>query len=246
VKNATEHAERLQKLLGSLSAAPETPWPEAEDPIAVLVQSFLLWESSTDRALGAWQKIRKQMVDLNELRVSMTSEIVQIFGKSTALAVPRAERLRAVLRGIFQREHALALPAASGNGATRKDVRRYLDSLEGMVPFVAARVGLLSYDTHAIPVDSQLRALLFSKKVGEARATEDEVSTWLTRQVKSGSGRAVHAQLQAWVDSCEGKIPRIDEGQESGATVAKPSAPAAKRPVGAKPGARKAARSEAK
>lgn len=246
MKNATEHAERLQKLLASLPAAPESVWPEADDPIASLVQSFLLWESTTERALAAWQKIRKQMVDLNELRVSMAAEIVQILGKSSTLAVPRAERMRAVLRGIFQREHALALPAAGTGGAARRDVRRYLDSLEGMVPYVASRVVLLSFETHAIPVDSQLRALLFSKKVGEARATEDEVGAWLTRQVKSGSGRAVHAQLQAWVDSCEGKIPRIDEADEPPAPAAKSGPPTSKRAAAPKSGARKAARSEAK
>jgi hypothetical protein len=229
VKNAGEYATKLSALLkrvGSASPPPFGPvtFPlaaaasgEAEpaasgegadaavrppDPITVIVTSFLLWESTTHAAVTAFNRILKSMVDFNDLRISLPAESAEILGERYPLALDRCQRLRAVLRDIFHREHAVRLEHLRGEG--KRDVRRYVESLEGIVPYVSSRVLLLCFDTHMIPVDEQLRARLVEAGAAAESADVAEVGAYLARHVKSGEGARAHFGLQRWVDQLAG------------------------------------------
>lgn len=198
MKNANDCAKKFGSLISKMAAAEPPAFTETDDPLAVLVQSFLLWESTTEKAVAAWDKLRTATVDYNELRVSMPDEVLGLIGARYPRGQERAERLRAALRGVYLREHAMTLESLPGSG--KRDARRYLDSLDGMVPFVAARVMLVSLEAHAIPVDVQLRDALIDEGAAHDEVDELELSTWLSRQVKSGDGFATHLSLQAWAE----------------------------------------------
>lgn len=227
MKNAAVGAKKLAGLLkkiGSTDApSPATP-PGAEieaadpvggaghaaprhDPIATLVMSFLLWESSSDKAKAAYDRILESVVDFNDLRVSMPHETVEMIGPRYPLALNRTQRLRATLRNIYLREHSVSLdkPAAAG----KRDLKKYIETLEGMVPYVAHRVLLLCFDTHGMPVDEQLRTALIEAEVADASVEVPELSSWLASQVRAGEAAGVHAALQSWMDDkAEGKPAR--------------------------------------
>jgi hypothetical protein len=102
VKNAAVAAKKLTALLKKIGRV-DPPAPAAVpgasgaaamgngaapayDPIATLVMSFLMWESTTDRAEAAYQRILESVVDFNELRVCMPQETVDIIGQRYPLA----------------------------------------------------------------------------------------------------------------------------------------------------------------
>lgn len=199
MKNATACAKKLTSLLKKLDAPPEAEAPVSGDPIAVLIMSFLMWEANTDKAATAFDRINDATVDANDLRVTLPHEIVELIGPRYPLAQDRAERLRSVLRDVFMREHAVNLNRLLDMG--KRDVKKHIESLDGIVPYVAARVMLLSFQVHAIPVDERLRQLLVDAGAADESADVAEVGSWLARQIKADEGIAAHEKFQAWVES---------------------------------------------
>ena len=224
MKNAAVGAKKLSALLrkighvvppamastrGDDDESASTAEASRHDPIATLVMSFLLWESSADKAQAAYDRILESVVDFNDLRVSMPHETVEMIGPRYPLALNRAQRLRASLRNIYLREHAVSLdkPAAAG----KRDLKKYIDSLEGMVPYVANRVLLLCFDTHGVPVDEQLRTALIEAEVADASVEVPELASWLASQIRAGDAIGAHAALQSWMDdkaAPSGRSPR--------------------------------------
>lgn len=203
MKHATDCAAHLTKLLSRLMN--QHPLPEQEqpaDPIAVLIHSFLLWEATSDQAAAAMQKLTGHVVDYNDLRVCLPHETVELIGSRYPRALDRCQRLRAVLNDIYRREHAVRLDSLREQG--KRDVKKYTETLEGVVPYVSARLQLLCFDTHAIPVDDQLRAYLIEEGAADVSAELVEFSGWLARHIKADDGLAAHHALQRWVDAKAG------------------------------------------
>lgn len=198
MKNAAECAARLEVLLKNVAPETDARSAEALDPIAVLVYSFLLWEATTAQANRAFKAVQLHVVDFNELRVALPTEIVSMIGERYPLAADRTQRLHATLNDIYRREHIVSLDRLAAGG--KRDAKKYIESLEGMTPFVAARVLLMCFETHALPVDERLREALLAEGVIEESIDIVELGNWLSRQVKAGDGDAVHRSLLAWVD----------------------------------------------
>lgn len=210
MKNPAHAARKLAALLKKMGHVPPPELPSPGDPLAVLVMSFLLWGSTTDKARAAYERIMSGVVDFNDLRICMPHETLEMIGPRYPNAVERTDRMRAALRNIFLREHAMKLDHLAG--LAKREARKYLDTLDGMVPFVASRVLLLSFETHTIPVDEQLRGLLVGAEIGDESIDASALSTWLASQVRAADGPATHYALQAWVDRCVGKGPSERKG----------------------------------
>lgn len=204
MKNAGACAEQLDALLARLSSAPDVPPPHGDDPVETLIYSFLLWGSSRTAADAAYRALKHGFVDYNELRVSLPYEIALCLRQKDSRSLERCQRLRASLNDLFRREHVVSLDRVKGMG--KRDARKYIETLEGMVPYVAARVMLLCFDIHAIPVDDALRALLIEEGAADASADIVEVSAYLARHVPAARGRDVHALLQAWSDRASERL----------------------------------------
>jgi hypothetical protein len=224
VKSTIDCTKNFAALLKKLGPAPARQLPDAGDPVAVLVMSFLLWDSTTDKALAAYERIRAGCVDFNELRVCLPHESIELLGQRYPKVIERAQRLRATMNDIFNREHAMHLNRLKELG--KREVKTYLDSLEGMVPYVSARMLLLCFNSHAIPVDDQLREALIAAEAADEKSTVADLVTWLARHVKAEEGEAAHFALQAWVE----RGGRVPGGARGGAS--KKAKPAVKRAAG--------------
>ena len=198
MKNATDYAAVLTKLIDGLPAATPIEFPDAGQPIPLVVQSFLMWDATGEKALAAYEKLIESVVDHNDLRVSMPYELLTAIGSRYPQGQLRCERLRATIQHIYQREHGLSLESLAGQG--KRDVRKYIESLDGIVPYVSARVLLLGHGVHAMPVDATLRQLLIDHDAVDPDADEAEISQFLTRQIKAADGIDVYWRLQAWAD----------------------------------------------
>ncbi len=231
---------------GSDAGVPTNCFCHHDAVLRELVRSFLLWESTTTKAESAMRRIDESVVDINELRVCLTEEVVSILGSGLSRVEERASRLRATLNDIFQREHSLRLSHLADR--SRKDARQYLASLAGVPEFVAARVALLRLGIHAMPVDERTLACLRHAKAIDADADIATAAALLERAVKSGEGPGAHRAIQAWVDDASAVVVRSARPTPGRKIPAAPRAEtktsAAARPARAATPATKAARAE--
>ena len=191
--SATEAGKALKRLLGKAKNA-ENPFPGVTDATQVLIQSFLVWEWNGSRASSTWARMVEDVTDLNELRVTVVDDYLEYFGGGCPRAEERADRLRSTLRGVFHREHSTDLSGPAGG--PKKEFREYLDSLEGMTPFVAARTALIAAGSHAVPVDERTLRLLVKSGVVNSDATIDSASQTMSRLVTAAQGFDTHLALQ--------------------------------------------------
>ena len=209
MKNSAKYAKKLNTLVKKLGAAKPKREPESDDYLGVLIYSFMLWESTSSKAGTAYGKLQSAIEDYNELRVSMPEEIVAWMGDSSDQADERARRLRATLNAIYLREHDVVL--APVGQLKKAEIREYIESLDGIVPFVSARVLAVCFSIHAVPADSQLVDLLVESDAIEPGTSPDEASRWMARQIPSDQGDVAVSKLQGWVDS---ESRRIVQGRQ--------------------------------
>jgi hypothetical protein len=204
VKSGVANAAKLTSLLKKLGSP--DPVPSAgegetgyDDPIAVIVFSFLLWEATTSQAQDGMRKIVDSIVDFNELRVSLPTEVISVIGSRYPNSMERAQRLKSVLHSIYLAHHAVSLDALQSGG--KREIRAFVEGLDGIPPYVSSRVLHRCFEVHTIPVDDRLVDLFVEHGVLSEIACPDEVSKWLSRQVKSSDGIRVEAALRSFVDS---------------------------------------------
>lgn len=251
--SATEAGKALKRLLGKAKNA-ENPFPGVTDATQVLIQSFLVWEWNGSRAISTWARMVEDVTDLNELRVTVVDDYLEYFGGGCPRAEERADRLRATLRGVFHREHSTDLSGPAGG--PKKEFREYLDSLEGMTPFVAARTALIAAGSHAVPVDERTLRLLVKSGVVDSDATIDSASQTMSRLVTAAQGLDTHLALQMLsekeratpVMDLPGTVAEEPSSKKSKSSSAKKKStakPAAKKSEDKKPATKKAATKKA-
>lgn len=232
--------------------ASPTPPPVAadEDPLVQeLIFSFLLWDATTTQARNLMRRLSETFVDSNELRVCLADEIAEVMGDRYPRAWERSQRLRATLQDLYKREHGMKLSTL--NSANKRDIRGYLDSLDGIPPFVAARVFLVAFGGHAVPCDSRLADLLADEGVVDAKTTDPaEIGAWLERQIRAAESLEGGLLLQAWSDE-KGSAPKREKrpvdpyGLEDAVREARAAARSGE-PIKPKPQAKAEPKSEAK
>ena len=202
-------ASLLSRLLGEVkpaAAGPSGTHEEVEPFTNQLLYSFLLWESSPSKADAALAGLHEAIIDSNELRVALPEEIIAWTGSKDRLAWERAERLRAVLNGIYRREHRVSL--ASLGEKPKREVRAYLDGLHGMPSFVAARMTLFGFHGHAIPVDRWLIDRFTAEGVFEPGISVTEAEGWLERQIRASDAEQIVPVLEGWREVSDKPAPK--------------------------------------
>ena len=110
MKNASEYAKRLKKLITHLRKTVEVPKEhDLLPPLEQLVISYMNWETTRKQGETAYNRLMKAVIDYNDLRVSSPEEIVEILGSKYARSSERAYRLRLTLQDIYVREHRMDL-----------------------------------------------------------------------------------------------------------------------------------------
>jgi hypothetical protein len=191
----------MKKLRGTYGEAVIDPGhegcPESADGLLWhLVFSFLAWEASTARAVVANKRLHGCVVDYNELRVCLSDELVRMVGDRYPRALERVTRLRSTLNDLYRREHAVTLKSLPD--MPKREARQRLDSLEGLPPFVSARMLLLSLGGHAFPLDHRIHQALLSEDA--APENFDEAAAWLERQFRVGEAAPAYTLIEAWMN----------------------------------------------
>jgi len=193
--------DQLHALLAQLrnKYEPFAPVEASGDPIEQFLFSLLLWETTTAKAQLALRRLLETFVDVNDIRIAMPEEIIESLGPRYPLVDERALRIRAALNDIFRREDHVSLERL--RECSKRDARRYLDSIDGAPQFVAARVCLVSLGAHAAPLDGRLHALLSARSVLDANLMVEEAGAQLERRIRAADALDTYLLLQAWSDA---------------------------------------------
>lgn len=168
---------------------------EPNDPLAVLLTNYLLWESTLPLAKEALERISRVVVDVNELRVMLERELADTIGERYPFVEERARRLRATLNDVFRRQHRTSLDHL--RNASRKDQRGYVEGLAEIPPFVAGRTLSVAFELPSPTVDDSMVEALFQQGIVEATATTLDVSQWIARHHRLEELGKVNAALEA-------------------------------------------------
>jgi len=190
---------------------PATLPPAATDPIETLVESFLLWEASTAQRTAAIERIRKECVDFNELRVCLPEEIISILGSRYPFVDERATRMRRSLNDLYKREHKVSLDHVTALG--KREQRHYVENLDGMLPFVSSRILLFHFGQAMVPVDDQLAELFREQKLVAKEASTAEIAHALVhlngkQSASLDESMKLHFAMTAYVDAAWEKDPK--------------------------------------
>ena len=232
---SAEANKRLQTFLKRLAHI-ATPQPapaqltHTTDPVlAELVRSFFVWERGTQVGERWLAEAHQQLVDYNELRVCLPHEFERMVSSDDPHAGSRFLRLRSVLNDIFRREHEISLSHLTT--LAKRDARAYLDSLDGMHPFVSGRVCLLVLGAHAMPIDARLCTRLALEKAmpEEIDATSTtahaDAASWLEHHVLADDARETYLRIEQWADDQTGPSPRQRPKPSSGGKTGSKTAP---------------------
>ncbi|UCG34314.1 MAG: hypothetical protein JSU68_06685 [Phycisphaerales bacterium] len=186
MKGASEYAKRLKRFLASLkrkkrkSDAGE-PDPRETDIVEEMVLAIL--EEGTDRASAkaALASVMEWMVDFNELRVTPPRELLRLMSRPVPEAKEKAQRITQVLNHIFDKNNSLRINSLRDRPI--REVRQFLNLLEGMTPFASASVIRRCLGGHAIPVDEVLRTFLIDRELAGPDADTVELQGFLERHV---------------------------------------------------------------
>jgi endonuclease III len=206
MKHGSEYAKRVKKLFQSLVRKyGKLPEVDQADPVEQLLLGILVECTSRQKAESVLKKIMQQMVDLNELRVTPSNELVQIMGDNFPLAQSKAQQISQALNAIRMRQETMDLSLLRQRG--RREAREYLESLEGVTPAAAANVVLYSLDGHAIPVDDLTLYILRKDEIVEPAADKHTVQNFLERHINAGDSPAFAMLLNKYVMSKASRVP---------------------------------------
>ena len=197
MKNATEFAKKFKTFRKKLPK--EEIVQNEHGAIGEVIYSHLLWNATSKQADAAFKKMITASVDLNDLRMNHVFEMVQLIGSNYPQAEARAKRLKAVLNSIYGREHNVCIDSLEGAG--KRDIREYFETLKGISTFVCNRVIAMSYEVAAIPVDDRTNNALIASGVVHEDSSISDTALWLARQVKADDVREVHVSIHAWVET---------------------------------------------
>lgn len=227
--SSPDHAKNLNALLKKLRSRYDLPERVTRPPLEEFVYSFLLWESSHAKAEGAIKRITSTVVDFNELRVCRPPELMSYFGKSYPRAEERALRLRASLQDLYLREYEVSLDAAVA--MNKRDAKKYIETLNGLPPFVSSRVMLLVFGAHAFPVDDRTLHKLIAAEVVDHGSDLVKAAGIVERHVKAEEAIEVHGLVQAWSEDSSADPTAKDKSDKSAKSPASKSRGTAKAPA---------------
>lgn len=194
--SSVDHGKNLASLMKKLRSRYQAPERVERQPMEEFLYAYLLWESSATKADAAIKRMMHHVVDFNELRVCRPPELVTLLGKTYPRSEERALRLRASLQDLYMREYEVSLSAALA--MNKRDAKKYIETLEGIPPFVAARVLLMAFGAHAVPVDDRTLQKLIAAEVTEPGSDVVKAMGILERHIKAEESHEAHALLQAW------------------------------------------------
>jgi hypothetical protein len=200
MRGATECARRLKALSSSLrTRLGKVSPPAGGDPVTQMILGILSRDAPESKAREALDRIRGMVVDYNELRVIPPIELADMLGDYPDVRL-KCEDISRSLNRVFALNHAVNLAHLADLSA--KEVRTFLDRVDGLEPYTRARVRLLGLQQHAVPLDEAMWAYARHEGIIDRRCALEDAQSFLERQIAPEDALELVALLrrQAWSD----------------------------------------------
>jgi hypothetical protein len=219
MKNAKRYEKEIKKFLSGIRSAQPSPPPS--DPILALLEAILQEDVGRKQAGRALDLLRKEFVDLNELRVAPVKDIVDILGRDYYGAREKADSIVRSLNGLFDRFSAVSVgPMAK---MPKRELRRRLLEL-GLSPYASAVMMMLTFGGHAIPVDRSLVECLEIEGLLPPGGTLEEIQGFFERIIPQKSAPAAHEFLRAYMEGLAKPLAKKRKADAEAAAKAKAEA----------------------
>jgi hypothetical protein len=206
---------RFNSLIKRWTPKARTEEPNGGDLVALFLHSSLLYDATLEQADSALARIRSRNVDFNEFRVNLIEEMVQTIHPKYPDAFARMRRVRSTLADVFRRHHKVSLEQLVGK--PKRDVRTYLEHLDGMPTYVSSRMMLVGFGVALVPIDQTTVDLMRHTEVLVEDATPVDFAAALERRFSLERALQVHFALTAAVDHFHnsGRAEEVRKERES-------------------------------
>lgn len=247
MKDSKKYAAKITKLYKALKKEHgKVKQVEYDDPVDAVVFGVICEQLPLPSARTALRKINKHFVDLNDLRVSRSEELIEVLGGDSEQVSNIASGLSGSLNAIFHKYDTISLATLKETG--KRQARKDIESLEDITPFAVSYCFLTSLGGHAIPVSKDMADYLRVEELVHPKAKEHDIEGFLERQISSDDGFEFFVLLKNESDACAKKtLKKLEkeaaikaEKQAAKETAKKKAAKAAK-----KKGVKKAAKKKA-
>lgn len=173
--------------------------PAIGDPITQLILGIFSRDMPESKARDVLDRLRKLVVDYNELRVMSPREMAEHIGEYRG-GWTKCEDVSRALNKCFATQHVISLDHLLGQ--PKKDVREFLGGLDGLDAYTRARIRLLGLQQHAMPLDEAMWAYARKTGIVDVKCPLETAQNFLERQIAESEGIEVYALLkkQAWSD----------------------------------------------
>ena len=210
MKNSKNYSRKVLKLYGSLKKKrPDVQKAAYEEPVNALVYAIISEHIAADKATSALKRFDNYFVDLNDLRVSRTDDIVEMIGIDTPAMHEVAARLTRALRQIFDEHHQVSLESLKRMG--KRPARTALEKIEGVSKFAIDYCMLTALDGHTIPLTCEMLDYLRDNELAHPDATEQEIGGFLGKQISAKNGYEFYDLLRSESESHAKKATRTSK-----------------------------------
>lgn len=197
MKDSKDYSKKVRKLFSSLKRRyAKVTNPEYDDPLEALVYGIISEYMDLSASKTITKKMKSYFVDLNDMRVSRTEEILDILGSSSEHPKKTAATLTQALNSVFNKYDMVSLEAFEEIG--KRQAKKVLDKLEGASPFSINYCFLAAMGGHAIPLTQKMLEYLRSNELVHSEASDEEIAGFLERQIS-----AANAYRFYWLLRCE-------------------------------------------
>ena len=200
MRGATEATKKVKKVFTSLkNAHGKLPRPAPSDAVTQLILGVFSRNMPEAKARELVEKLRAFVVDYNELRVIPPAELAEHLGGGQDIW-RKCEDVSRALNHIFAIEHAVTLDRVKA--MPKKEMLAYLDRVGGLEAYTRARIRLLGFEQHAMPLDEAMWAYCLDNELVDSKCSLDEAQAFLERVVAEEDAPEFFAVLkkQSWSD----------------------------------------------
>jgi hypothetical protein len=239
--NATQFEARLKDIVHKLQAEfgncehPPTPCNIIEE----ILVGILGRDTAEGKARDALQRLRRSMVDYNELRMASSADVVDEVGPHFPTIESKAQDIVAALSRIYDLLETLDLTEFKAR--PKREAGKWLSDIPGIDAFTLGRVMLLCFGAHAVPVNQVALGWLQHYGLFDASVQVPEAQGVLERHVRSTDAMKVFCLLQRLAE----KTPPPPAPGKAAVASKKGKVPAAAPKADGKPAAKPAAKAKA-
>jgi endonuclease III len=183
MKDSKKYAKQIQVLFKKIKGPAKIQPPEYQDPMESLVFGLLTENLTIHDTEAAMKRFHECFVDLNDLRVSRTEEVFEMFGQKSDALRQSAGSVSKVLNTVFNKTNSISLESLKKIG--KRQVKELLHKIDGVTDFAIDYCMLTAFEAHAIPLTGSMVDYMKNTGLAHSEATREEIQGFLAKQISA-------------------------------------------------------------